>query len=76
MENDKNVIGGKSRHVMIIICLLLGSIGIHNFMFGENRKGVVKLIFTFIYGISLLLMLYDLIKLIKRSYVIDPKKFI
>lgn len=76
MENDKNVIGGKSRPVMILICLLLGSIGIHNFMFGETKKGIVKIILVFVWRISILLMIYDLIKLIRRTYVIEPEKFI
>lgn len=93
-SNDNNSIGGQSRFVMILVCLFLGAVGIHNFMFGEKRKGTAKIVLLIIstavrlFGgwgkfVSILLMLAvcalwigDLIKLIKRSYIVDGKKFI
>ncbi len=53
----------------VIICLLLGSFGIHNFMMGETKKGIIKLLLCWT-GISSLLALVDLFKLITGSYEI------
>ena len=68
-------IGGQSKLVMAIICFFLGAIGIHNFMFGETKKGIVKIILCFCFGISTILMLIDFVKILTDKYEIDPEKF-
>ena len=68
-------IGGRSKLVMAIICFFLGAIGIHNFMFGEVKKGIIKIVFCFCFGISTILMLIDFVKILTDKYVIDPEKF-
>ncbi len=69
-------IGGQDKIVMILICLFLGGIGIHNFMMGETKKGVFKIIMSFCCGIGGILALIDLIKIAMGSYVVDPTKLI
>ena len=65
---------GKDKITAIILCLFLGAIGIHNFYFGETKKGIIKIVFCLLFGISAILALVDLIKMITDSYVVDPNK--
>jgi hypothetical protein len=69
-------LNGQDKIVMILICLFLGGWGIHNFMMGETKKGIFKIIMCFVCGISSILALIDLIKIAMGSYVVDPDKLI
>ncbi|MBQ9921412.1 MAG: NINE protein [Clostridia bacterium] len=69
-------LNGQDKIVMILICFFLGGFGIHNFMMGETKKGVFKIIMTFLCGIGWILALIDLIKIAMGSYVADPTKLI
>lgn len=73
---NANYLGGQDKIVMILICLFLGGLGIHNFMMGENKKGIFKIIMSFLCGIGGILALIDLIKIAMGSYVVDPTKLI
>ena len=76
---DKQL-GGYNKWLMAIIsCPFLfgiGCLGIHNFMLGENKKGIFKIIFTFVCGISSIFALIDFIKILIDKYEIDPEKYI
>lgn len=65
---------GKDKITAIILCLLLGAIGIHNFYLGETKKGIIKIVFCLLFAISAIFALIDLIKMITDSYVVDPNK--
>ena len=67
-------LAGQDKLVMILICFFLGGIGIHNFMMGETKKGIVKIVTSFICGIGGILALIDLIKICMDKYVVDPEK--
>ena len=67
-------LAGKDKIVIILVCLFLGGLGIHNFMMGETKKGVAKIIASFICGLGGILALIDLIKIIMDKYVVDPEK--
>ncbi|MBO5332940.1 MAG: TM2 domain-containing protein [Clostridia bacterium] len=67
-------LAGKDKLTMILICLFLGGIGIHNFMMGETKKGVVKIVATFCCGLGGILALIDLIKIATDKYEVDPEK--
>lgn len=71
-------LNGQDKTVMIIICIFLGDLGIHNFMMGETKKGILKLILTFCTAgtISTILTIIDLIKICTDSYEVNPDKFI
>lgn len=73
-EKSKWVPVGKDKITAIILCLFLGAIGIHNFYLGETKKGIIKIAFCLLFGVSAILALIDLIKMITDSYVVDPKK--
>lgn len=55
---------------LVIVCLLFGGFGIHNFMMGEKKKGVIKLLLCWT-GISAIIALVDLFKLLTDSYEIS-----
>lgn len=69
-------LNGKDKITMAIICFFLGSIGIHNFMLGENKKGIFKIIMTCCCGIGTIFALIDFVKILMGSYVVDPTKLI
>ena len=67
---------GKYDKVTIaVICFFLGGLGIHNFMLGETKKGIVKIVLSFCFGISEILALIDFIRILMDSYEVNPDKF-
>lgn len=77
-KNGKNgdYLNGQDKVVMILICLFLGGLGIHNFMMGETKKGVFKIVMSLCCGLGAIFALIDLIKIACGSYVVDPEKLI
>lgn len=71
-------LAGQDKTLIIILCIFLGTLGIHNFVMGETKKGVLKLVLTFCTAgtISLILMIVDLIKICNDTYVVDPNALI
>ena len=73
------VAGGISKDnkiVMALVAFFLGFIGIHNFMLGETKKGIVKIVFTLCLApVAGILALIDTIKILMDKYVVDPEKF-
>ena len=69
-------LNGQDKLVMILLSLFLGGFGIHNFIMGENKKGLFRVITTFCCGIGWIFALIDLIKIATGSYVVDPEKLI
>ena len=69
-------LAGKDKVTMALICFFLGGIGIHNFMMGETKKGVLKIVLSLCVGIGGILALIDFIKILTDKYVVDPNKMI
>ena len=67
-------LGGHDKTTMALVCFFLGAIGIHNFMMGEKKRGIGKIIMYFLCGISGILALIDFIKILSGTYVIDTEK--
>ena len=69
--------GNYDKITMALICIFLGELGVHNFMMGETKKGVLRLLLTlFVFGTGWILALIDFINILTDKYVIDPEKFI
>ena len=75
-NNQKSAggLGGQDKVTMALVCFFLGGLGIHNFMMGEKKKGITKIIMAFCFGISGILALIDLIKILTDKYEVDPDK--
>lgn len=69
-------LNGQDKIVMILICLFLGGLGIHNFMMGETKKGVFRIIMSLCCGLGAIFALIDLVKIAMGTYVVDPEKLI
>ena len=67
-------LNGKDKTTMAIICFLLGGLGIHNFMMGKNKKGIVKIVASLCFGIGYILAIIDFVKILTGSYVVEPEK--
>lgn len=66
--------GGYDKIVLALICFFLGGIGIHNFMLGETKKGIVKIVLSFCFGIGAILALIDFVKILTDKYEVNPDK--
>ncbi len=67
-------LNGQDKLVIILVCLFVGGLGIHNFMLGETKKGIFKIIMSFVCGIGGILALIDLVKIVMDKYVVDANK--
>jgi len=66
--------GKYDKITIAVICFFLGTLGIHNFLLGETKKGIIKIVLSCT-GIGEILALIDFIKILMDSYVVDPNKF-
>ena len=67
-------LNGQDKVVMALVCFFLGGLGIHNFMMGETKKGIVKIVASLCCGIGGILALIDFIRILMDKYVVDPEK--
>ncbi len=73
---NTNYLNGQDKIVMILICFFIGYLGIHNFMMGETKKGIFRIIMSFLCGLGYIFALIDLIKIACGTYVVDPEKLV
>ncbi len=64
-------LNGQDKLTMALLCFFLGAWGVHNFMMGEKRRGIIKIVFYFVCGISSILALIDFIKILMDKYEVD-----
>ena len=67
-------LNGKDKIMIALLCFFLGGWGIHNFVLGETKKGIVKIVLTFCFGIGSILALIDFIKILIDKYEVNPEK--
>lgn len=66
---------GDKKIVAALLAFFLGGIGIHNFYLGETKKGVLKIILSFCFGLGSILALIDFIRILVDKYEVNPDKF-
>ncbi len=69
-------LNGQDKVVMALICFFLGGLGIHNFMMGETKKGIFRIVMSLCCGLGGIFALIDFIKILMDKYVVDPEKLI
>ncbi|MBM7642482.1 TM2 domain-containing protein [Streptococcus loxodontisalivarius] len=71
-------LGNYNKVTMALIAFFVGGLGIHNFMLGETKKGLVKIGATLLtYGLAgEVLAIIDFVKILTDKYEINPDKFI
>lgn len=73
---NSSYLNGQDKITIALICFFFGYLGIHNFMLGETKKGVMKIVLTCCVGIGCIFALIDFIKILTDSYEVDPEKLI
>ena len=73
-ETKTATINGQDKITLAIVCFFLGGLGIHNFMMGETKKGIIKIVFSLCLYLGWILALIDFIKILTDNYVVDPEK--
>jgi TM2 domain-containing membrane protein YozV len=68
---NSQYLNGKDKITVALICFFLGGLGIHNFMLGETKKGIVKIVASLCVGLGGILALIDFIKILCDKYVVD-----
>ena len=63
-------LNGQNKTTIALVCFFLGGLGIHNFMMGESKRGLMKILFSFLCGLSGLLAFIDFIKILMGTYVV------
>jgi len=67
---------GMGKVGIALICFFLGGIGIHNFILGETKKGIFKIVMSFCFYLGSIFALIDFIKILMDKYEINPEKLI
>lgn len=75
-SGSKYDVNGKDKLLMALLCFFIGGLGIHCFLLGENKKGIFRIIMTFLCGIGGIIALIDFIKILMGKYTVDPTKLI
>lgn len=74
-DKDKGgKLAGQDKVTIALVCFFLGGLGIHNFMMGETKKGVTRIVANICLGLGGILALIDLIKILTDKYEVNPEK--
>ncbi len=71
---DSNNLGNYDKITLALLCFFLGGIGVHNFMLGETKKGIFKIVMSFCFGIGAILALVDFVRILTDKYEVNPDK--
>lgn len=72
----ENYLNGKNKWVMALIAWLIGCFGVHNFMLGETKKGIAKIVgFVLCVIPGVVLVWIDIIKMLIGKYEINTESF-
>lgn len=75
-KEEPKPLNGQDKLVMILLAVLLSGFGIHNFMMGETKKGIFRILMSFVCYIGNILSIVDAIKIATDTYVVDPDKLV
>ena len=65
-------LNGHDKIKIALFSFFLGNWGVHNFIMGEKKKGFTKIALFLCCGISIILNIIDLIKILTNSYTYNP----
>ncbi len=71
-QQNKGSLNGKDKLTIALVCFFLGGLGIHNFMMGETKKGVTRIVASLLCGLGSILALIDFVKILLDKYTYDP----
>lgn len=73
-DNGKKAcdLNGKDKTTVALLCFFLGGFGVHNFYMEEKKKGITKILFALLCGVSGIFALIDFVKILMDDYKYDP----
>lgn len=82
LKKANDNLAGKDKILIILLLVFLGGLGIHNFIMGETKKGVAKIILSLpgslLCGIGpivcFVLLIVELVKIASDKYIVDENK--
>ena len=74
--SSKKGLNGQNKTTMAFVSFFLGGIGIHNFMMGEKKKGILKILLSLCFGIGSILALIDFVKILTDNYIYNPDSYL
>ena len=74
-SSDDMLPEGKDKSIAILLAFFFGGAGLHCFYLGENRKGLVRLFSSLLFGLGAIFSLIDLFKIIFGTYIWDPEAY-
>ena len=77
IKKEINWFEGENKIILFIIILIGGRYGLHNFVLGETKKGIVKIVACLLFaGIgAVILTAIDVVKIARGTYKIDTEAF-
>ena len=81
-KSNSDYLAGKDKVLIIVLLLLLGGFGVHNFVMGETKKGVTKILLTTLGAIAcgigpiicFVLLIVELVRVCTDKYEVDTNK--
>lgn len=68
-------LAGNDKVVIALLCFFLGGFGVHCFVMGETRKGIMRIVFSCLCGIGAIFALVDFIMILTDTYVVNPEAY-
>jgi len=68
-------LAGNDKTMIALLCFFLGGLGVHCFVMGETRKGIIRIVFSLLCGIGGIFALIDFIMILSDTYVVNPDAY-
>lgn len=77
VKKEMNILENENKIILLLVMILGGAYGLHNFVLGETKKGIVRLVGTLLCGVvGIILACIDAVKIAKGTYKVDPDAFV
>lgn len=81
-KSNSDYLAGKDKVLIIVLLLLIGGFGVHNFVMGETKKGVTKILLNTLGAIAcgigpiicFVLLIVELVRICTDKYEVDTNK--
>ena len=68
-------LAGNDKTMIALLCFFLRGLGVHCFVMGETRKGIIRIVFSLLCGIGGIFALIDFIMILSDTYVVNPEAY-
>lgn len=76
INKPSTYLNGQDKVAMALLALFIGGLGIHNFIMGENKKGLLRLILSVLgCGIGGIFGFVDFILILTGGYTVKPDAY-